>query len=268
MKKRLGFIIVPLIIFIAVFACVGISKIVKINNTPTVKSDSGTIEEKSKKNTENTEVIGKSKGKIVVIDAGHQEQANNGKEPIGPGSNKYKPKVSSGTSGIVSGLNEYELNLIIAKKLKSELEYRNYKVIMVRNSNNVNISNAKRAQIANEADADAFIRIHANGSENKNINGTMTICQTPNNPYNSSLYKKSKMLSTYILEEIIKNTNNRNKGVMETDEMSGINWCQVPVTIVEVGYMSNPEEDKLLSMDSFQDKIAKSIADGVDRFFL
>ena len=204
---------------------------------------------------------------LVAVDAGHQSRANTQKEPNGPGSSEKKVKVTGGTQGKFTGQTEYELNLAVAKKLKTVLEKRGYKVLMIRESNDVNISNVERAQIANKKKADVFIRIHANGSDNSGANGAMTICQTSQNPYCKATYKKSRKLSDCVLNGIAKNTGCRKEGVWETDTMTGINWCQVPVTIVEMGYLSNQKEDRLLATDSYRKKMAVGIADGIDEYF-
>lgn len=206
-------------------------------------------------------------GHKIAIDPGHQASGNSEQEPIGPGASEMKAKVASGTSGAATGVNEYELTLAVSLKLCQELEQRGYEVVMVRTTNEVDISNAERAQMANTSGAEAFVRIHANGSEDPSVQGALTMCMTPNNPYNGNLYDQSRKLSDNVLDSLCGATGAFRNSVIETDSMSGINWCSIPVTIVEMGFMTNPEEDVQMQDENYQQQMAKGIADGIDQYF-
>ena len=228
----------------------------------------GVVLEVPEKETEETEeAVPEQKDYLVVIDAGHQQKGNSEKEPIGPGASETKAKVTGGTTGVSTGIHEYELNLKVALMLEEILLERGYEVLMVRTTHEVNISNSERAAVANEASADAFIRIHANGAGDSGVNGAMTICQTPGNPYNGALYEQSRKLSDCVLDAFVEKTGAKKQRVWETDTMSGINWASVPTTIVEMGYMSNPAEDERMADEEYQRLMAEGIADGIDRYF-
>ncbi len=204
---------------------------------------------------------------LVVLDPGHQAKADLAPEPIGPGAVETKYRVSGGTYGAASGLAEHELVLTVCLLLRDELTARGYEVVLTRDRADVQLSNAERAAIANELHADAFLRIHANGSTNPDANGALSICMTPANPYNAALYPDSYALSTAVLDAYIAATGARREQVWETDTMSGINWSQVPVTILELGYMTNREEDLRMASPAYQDLMVQGIADGLDAFF-
>lgn len=218
--------------------------------------------DEDKETEENPEI-----SQTIVIDPGHSAVIAEGTEPIGPGSSEHKSADTGGTSGISSKVPEYELTLNISRQLKQALEKRGYTVIMTRDSNDVPLSCVQRAEIANNADADAYIRIHANGSEDQSANGAMTICTTPQNPYISELYSANRLLSDCILNKLCESAGCRRERVWETDTMSGNNWSKVPTTIAEIGYMSNPQEDMKMQSPEYQSQIVQGIADGIDTFF-
>lgn len=214
--------------------------------------------------TNTTNIVAK---KIIAIDAGHQSKGNYKKEPIGPGASTTKTKVSSGTQGTFTGVAEYKLNLVIAKKVKKELLRRGYEVVMIRETNNVNLSNKERAEIANKSGADIFIRIHADGSNDSTVHGTSTLYPSKNNPYIPKLSASSHTLATSIVDAICESTGAKNRGAIAHDDMSGINWSTIPVSIIEMGYMTNKSEDKLMETKDYQDKIVQGICDGIDQYY-
>ncbi len=206
-------------------------------------------------------------GRVVCIDAGHQRKQNSAKEPIGPGASQTKMKVTSGTSGTTTGVPEYQLTLAVALKLQSVLQQRGYTVIMCRSSHDVDISNVERAQVANNAGAGAFIRIHADGAQSASATGASTLAPSASNPYCANISSSSQSLAKNVINSYCAKTGMRNRGMQINDGMTGLNWSQVPVTIIEMGFMTNPSDDALMQTENFQQAAAEGMADGIDAFF-
>ena len=223
--------------------------------------------QKNETTTEQKEPKQEEKRIKIAIDAGHQKKQMSAKEAIGPGSDKTKPMVSSGTEGVVTKRTEYQVNLEVSLKLKSVLIARGYDVYMIRETNDVTLSNKKRALMANESGSDILLRIHCNSADSQSANGTLTMSPTLSNPYCRSVAANSQELSECVVSTLCRRTGAVNRGVTQTDEMTGINWSKIPVTIVEMGFMSNPDEDQKLSDRHYQTMLAEGIADGVDRYY-
>lgn len=203
---------------------------------------------------------------VVVIDPGHQLRGDNAMEPNGPGSKTSKARVTSGTSGVATGVAEYILNLDISLKLKTELENRGYVVHMTRSTHDVNISNKERAEYANSVNADIAVRIHANGA-GPSVRGAETLAPSANNPYVSHLSNASISLSRHVINAYCSATGFINRGVKTNDTMTGINWSSVPVTIIELGFMSNASEDRAMQDAIMQNNMVQGIANGIDAYF-
>ncbi|MDO5538930.1 MAG: N-acetylmuramoyl-L-alanine amidase [Eubacteriales bacterium] len=208
-------------------------------------------------------------GPLVAIDPGHQSCAVDlsAMEPNGPGSDKMKACYTEGTKGVESGLAEYELNLVIAQKLKKELEKRGYRVLLTRETNDVEISESQRSQKANEAGADIYIRLHANSDEDSERKGAVTGAPSSENPYLQDIYNSCIKLADDILNEYCETTGLDSRGIWITDNLTGSNWSEMPVTLLEMGYMTNPEEDAYMADEANQDTMVEGIANGVDRYF-
>ncbi len=237
-------------------------------DTPVVRLDP--IEEAEEK-AEVEEPVEKPAAKkyLIAIDPGHQgwDVDMSATEPNGPGSEVMKQKATSGTSGRYSGIPEYALNMDISLMLRDELQNRGYEVLLTREDNDTAISNAERAQMANEAGADIYLRIHANGSESPSAQGALALIPSARNPFTGELYEPSLRLAESVLEAYCDSTGFANQGLQENDTMTGINWSEVPVMILEMGFMTNEHDDLKMADSVFRKIMAKGIADGVDRYF-
>lgn len=212
--------------------------------------------------------VGKAASKeqrTICIDPGHQSHQNLDKEPIAPGSKIRKAKVSSGTAGIATKKPEYKLTLEVALKLRNSLRKKGYKVFMTRTTHTVNISNVQRAQYCNQKHADLTLRIHADGSINKNVQGLSVLY--PTGKSTKKVNQASKKAAEYMLQESIKATRAKKAyrtGLMPREDLSGFNWSTTPVILVEMGFMSNQSEDRRLSTSSYQKKLVQGMVNAVE----
>ena len=202
----------------------------------------------------------------ICIDPGHQAKGNSQTEQVGPNSGSYKAKVSSGTAGIATKKPEYELNLEASLKLKHILESRGYKVYMTRESHDVDISNKERAIFANEKKVDMVVRIHADGSEDQSVSGASLHIPAQNGQYTSKIYPKSNECAEIMMASM-RQAGFKVNNIYQRSDLTGFNWSEVPAVLVEMGYMSNPEEDQKMSQTSYQEKMMKSIAEATQKYF-
>lgn len=204
---------------------------------------------------------------VIMLDPGHQQNGDSTTEPIGPDAAEMKARVTSGAVGSTTGVPEYELTLEIGLLLREELQNRGYTVLMTRETHDVNISNMERAQMANQAGADISVRIHANSYTDDSVYGAETLAPSTGNPYAEDIAKDSQKLSQAVIHAYCEATGMKNRGVKIDDTMTGINWCENPVTIIELGFLSNPTDDTNMQDDAYQQKMVTGIADGIDAYF-
>jgi N-acetylmuramoyl-L-alanine amidase len=208
---------------------------------------------------------GREREWLVVIDPGHQEKADLSLEPIAPGASRKKVKVTGGVSGVVTGVPEHQLVLYLSIKLEKKLTESGVEVILTRKTSGVNISNKARAEIANQVKADLFIRIHANGSLNSSERGILTLYPAKTT-WTSSIYPLSRKAALLVQRELVKTTQAEDKGIKERKDITGFNWSKVPVILVEVGFLTNPEEDRRLNEVAYQAKIVEGLRRGILRY--
>ena len=239
--------------------------------TMKASEDGAKVSEDSEKNTESVteSATEKLNGWKVAIDPGHQGSwvDMSAQEPSAPGSSETKAKATTGTTGKFSGLNEYELNLQVSFLLRDELEDRGYEVVMTREDHDTAISNKERAELAAAEGADILVRIHANGSDDTSVNGALAMVPSQSNPYVGYMYEECYELGEDILKAYCESTGIADDGVQYYDNMSGINWSTIPVTILEMGFMSNQNDDLLMADETFQPVMAEGIANGIDDYF-
>lgn len=178
---------------------------------------------------------------VVVIDAGH-----GGKDP----------------GCMESSVWESELNLNMALKLQEKLEAKGVRVLMTRTDDEVTLSLAERAELANDSKADLFISIHQNSYKSSEISGIEFY-------YNSNMKDGgtgSERLAELLDEKVKSDGSIKSRGLRDGKDLKVLRLSDAPSVLVESGYLTNPAEEKNLLSDSYQDKLMGYIADGIMEF--
>lgn len=206
--------------------------------------------------------------KMIVIDPGHQRYADYRLEKTGPKSTKWMPKMPASTYGVRTGQAEYQLTLDVAKYIKKDLESRGYKVKLTREKNVIAKSVKERTDFAKKHKADVYVQLHADGLTNAQASGMYIIMPSANNRYTKAIYKNSQALGESIIGTAKKQkVSVYKKGKIKSDDLTALNWSKMPTVLVELGYLNNVKDDIRLSKKSYQKKLAKTVADGIDNYY-
>lgn len=205
----------------------------------------------------------KNKKKVIVIDPGHASKSNLQLEAIAPSSSEMKIKDGGGAQGIISKTPEYLVNMRVSLKLKPLLESKGYTVIMTKTSNSLSLGNIERANVGNNANANLVIRIHADSNDNGQVMGASMLVPAAINDNTKNIYAESKRCGIIVLDTLVREVGMKNRGVVVHSDMTGFNWSKVPVILVEMGFLSNSTEDRLLCSDNYENKLAQGLADGI-----
>ena len=233
------------------------------NKKQTTNKDESSNEDNSNKDNDSNE---ENSNITIVIDPGHSSTGTSGNEPVSPNSSTTKLKDGLGATGSYTNIPEHKTNMSVALLVKKELTSKGYNVILTKQDVAESKSNIERADVGNKNNADLVVRIHADSAENSSISGA-SMHVPANNEYTSSFYKISKSYGTTILNNYVDEIGIKNRGVIERNDLTGFNWSKVPVVLIEMGFLSNKEDDNFVSNTANHPKIAKAISDGIDKCF-
>jgi N-acetylmuramoyl-L-alanine amidase len=194
---------------------------------------------------------------LICIDPGHDATPDLSLERIGPRSSTYKIKDGGGAPG------EATVVLQIGFKLRTLLRERGYRVAMTRRTMEFtygNRGNIARAKFCNERDAALMVRIHADGSTDPSRHGVSTLYPAWHKGWTGDILPESREAAAIVQRKVLATTGAPNLGLVKRADLTGFNWANVPVVLVETGFMTNPTEGYRLHRDWYQWKVARGLA--------
>ncbi|MDQ2911397.1 MAG: N-acetylmuramoyl-L-alanine amidase [Actinomycetota bacterium] len=202
---------------------------------------------------------------LICLDPGHGTPPAVGRqtEPIGPGSKVLKIKDGGGAAG------EAEVALAIAVRARALLLVGGYRVAMTRTGTTFRFGtggNIARAQFCNRAHAALMVRIHADGSGDTSLHGVSTLVPAWHRGWTDDIYGASLSAGRAIQKAVVSAAGAADRGLVRRSDLTGFNWANVPVVLVESGFLSNPAERRLLHTGAYQQRVAKGLAAGVAAF--
>ena len=232
-KQKPRFKYIKMSLFILLLTAIGVLTNIKLKKEDLIEPATSEIQVFARS-------IEEEKQKLIVIDAGHGDED--------PGSS-------------ISNVDEKDLNLQIALKLKSALEEEGYEVMMTR-SDDTYLTLTERAEFANEVEADLFISIHQNSYiDDSTVSGIEVY-------YNESTKTESdEVLAQFIQTGLVETTGARDRGIRAYDELVVTRKTEMPACLVELGYMTNKSELSLLQSDAYQYKLVTGMVNGINQFF-
>lgn len=178
-------------------------------------------------------------GLVVVIDPGHQEVGNDETEPCASWLSMEKPKCTVGSTGISTGIHEYELTLNYSLMLSDYLTKCGATVVLTRETNDVDISNSQRAQIAIDNGADVYLRIHADGINDTSISGIKIFV-----PDSGDLVSADSSNADTLGGLLSEATGEEFLGTQSTYVYTGLNYANsVPAFQISLGNLSNSDDE-------------------------
>ena len=198
---------------------------------------------------------------LICLDPGHGTPPAIGRqlEPIGPGSSQLKIKDGGGAR------DEARVVLAIAWKTRSELVRRGYRVAMTRTGPWIRIGtrgNIARAQFCNRRHAALMLRIHADGSTDPATNGAATLYPALRAGWTDDIYATSRRAARLLQRSVVAATGAADRGLVARSDLTGFNWANVPVVLVETGFVTSPRESALLHSPGYQRRVARGLAAG------
>ena len=199
---------------------------------------------------------------LVCLDPGHGTVPAVGAqtEPIGPHSSVMKIKDGGGAPG------EADVALSIALRTRTLLVARGYRVAMTRTAPGYRGGNIARAQFCNGRHAALMVRIHADGSADTALHGASTLFPAFHRGWTDDVYARSLRAARLVQREVVRATGATDLGLVRRSDLTGFNWANVPVVLVETGFMSNPAERARLESAAYEDNVARGLVAGVAAF--